>query len=66
LSWKHMWSLELSQLIVKLKDGALKCQVCPICCYHPACCNHDPEILKFLSQEKDVALNLMACFGIHL
>ncbi len=66
LSWKHMWSLELSQLIVKLKDGALKCQVCPICCYHPACCNHDPEILKFLSQEKDVALNLMVCFGIHL
>lgn len=61
-----MWSLELSQLIVKLTDGTLKCQVCPICCFYPARCNHDPEILKILNQEKEVALNLMVCFGIHL
>jgi hypothetical protein len=28
--------------------------------------SHDPEILKFLNQEKEVALNFMVCFGIHL
>ncbi len=38
----------------------------PYCCFHPAHSDHDPEILKFLNQEKEVAVNLMVCFGIHL